>query len=179
MNKALFAAVGAAVLLASSGAHAIQMSGNTNVPQPAKSVSMERYLGRWYELARYEASFQKDCEGVTADYSLRNDGKLGVVNTCRQGSPQGTARSSTATARMVDGSNGTKLKVTFFPPIEGNYWILDHDPKYAWSIVGEPSGRYLWILSRTAKVSESQYDALVQKVKAMGYDTSRLRRTRH
>lgn len=171
--------LGAAVLLTGCSGHLGQSSGNASVPQPVKPVDLTQYLGRWYELARYEASFQKGCEGVTADYALRRDGKVQVVNTCRQGSPQGPARSSGATARVLDGTSGTKLKVSFFPPIEGDYWILDHDSRYAWSIVGEPSGKYLWILSRTPKLPERQYLALVQRVSAMGYDVSKLRRTQH
>lgn len=147
--------------------------------KPAKPVELNRYLGRWYEIARFEASFQKDCDGVTADYSLRSDGKINVVNSCRQGGPQGPARSSTATARVVDPASNAKLKVAFFPPFEGDYWVLDHADDYSWSIVGEPSRKYLWLLSRTPRLSERQYNALVQRAAAMGYDVSKLRRTRH
>lgn len=180
MNRAfLVGCFGVAVLLAGCNSHSGQLSGNANVPKPVRAVDLDQYMGRWYELARYEASFQKGCEGVTADYARRADGKVHVLNTCREGSPTGPSRSSTATARVVDGTSGTMLKVAFFPPIEGDYWVLDHDPRYAWSIVGEPSGKYLWILSRTPNVSERQYQALVQRARVMGYDASRLRRTRH
>lgn len=180
MKKAsLLVASAALSALTACNAQTMQMSGNAAVPQPTKPVDLNRYLGRWYELARYEASFQKGCEGVTADYALRSDGKISVVNTCRQGSPKGPARASSATARVVDGSGGAKLKVQFFPPIEGDYWVMDHDPRYAWSIVGEPTGKYLWILSRSPTVSKGQYQALLMRAKAMGYDTSKLRRTQH
>ncbi|MBN9471423.1 MAG: lipocalin family protein [Bosea sp.] len=152
--------------------------GNARVPEPAKSVELERYLGKWYELARYEASFQRGCEAVTAKYSLRPDGDVRVINTCRQDSPKGPARSAEAVAKPVEGSNGAKLRVSFFQPIYGDYWVLDRANDYSWAIVGEPSGKNLWILSRTPNVSERQYQRLVQRAAGLGYDVSMLRRTK-
>lgn len=178
-KAAIFAIMGAAALLAGCNVHGRQPSGNTSVPAPARTVELNRYLGKWYEIARYEAPFQKGCEAVTADYALRTDGKINVVNSCRQGSPHGALKSSTATARVIDGTGNARLKVQFFPPFEGDYWVLDHARDYGWSIVGEPSGKYLWILSRTPKLDERAYQSLVNRVAAMGYNTSILRRTRH
>ncbi|KQU50675.1 lipocalin [Bosea sp. Leaf344] len=152
--------------------------GNASVPEPRKPVELQRYLGTWYEIARYEASFQRGCEAVTASYSLRPDGEIAVVNSCRQGSPTGPERSAEAVASPVAGSNGAKLKVSFFRPFYGDYWVLDRAPDYSWSIVGEPSGRYLWILSRTPRLSEARVQALVERAKQLGYDTSLLRRTK-
>lgn len=151
--------------------------GNSSVPQPTKAVELGRYLGKWYEQARYEASFQKGCEGVTADYAAKPDGSVAVINSCRQGGLTGPLKTAVASARVVDGSTGAKLKVTFFWPVEGDYWILDHAKDYSWSIVGEPSGQYLWILTRAQKISPHQYDALVTRARALGYDTQMLRRT--
>jgi apolipoprotein D and lipocalin family protein len=166
------AALGAAAfVLAACNPALNQPVGNPNVPEPAKAVELERYLGRWHELARYEASFQKDCEAVTADYSLRPDGDVRVVNTCRKGSPDGPAESAEAVAKLVEGSNGAKLKVSFFGPFYGDYWVLDR------AIVGEPEGKFLWILSRKPNVTARQYDQLVQRAAQLGYDTSLLRRT--
>lgn len=180
MKKApILLIMGIAALLAGCNGHFSQVSGNASVPAPAKPVALNSYLGKWYEIARYEASFQKGCEAVTAEYALRTDGKINVVNSCREGSPDGAQRSSTATARVVEGTGNARLKVQFFPPIEGDYWVLDHAPDYSWSIVGEPSGKYLWILSRTPKLSERAYQSLVQRVAAMGYNTAMLRRTKH
>ncbi|MFC0282166.1 lipocalin family protein [Camelimonas abortus] len=147
------------------------------VPEPAKPVSLERYMGRWHELARYDNSFQTGCDGVTADYALRPDGRVSVVNACRTGGPQGPRRVATATARLVPGAPGNRLKVSFFPPFEGDYWVLDRADDYSWAIVGEPSGRYLWILSRRADVPERVYRQLVGRAAGLGYDVSRLRRT--
>ena len=150
--------------------------GNTAVPQPAKPVELTRYLGRWYELARYEQAFQKDCEGVTADYALRPDGKISVLNSCRK--PDGKLKTATGTAKSVDTATGAKLKVSFFGPFYGDYWVLDHAEDYSWSIVGEPSGRYLWILSREANPGQTQVDALIGRARALGYDTSMVRVTK-
>ncbi len=150
--------------------------GNTAVPQPAKSVELSRYLGRWYEVARYEQAFQKDCDGVTADYALRPDGKISVLNACRK--PDGKRKQAEGKAKLVDTATGAKLKVSFFGPFYGDYWVLDRAEDYSWSIVGEPSGRYLWILTREAQPGQAQLDALIARAQALGYDTAMLRITR-
>ncbi len=151
--------------------------GNIAVPQPAKTVEIDRYLGRWYELARYEASFQRGCEAVTADYSRNADGSIRVLNSCRKGSLDGKLKTATGKAKIADSQTNAKLKVSFFGPFYGDYWVLDHSDDYSWAIVGEPSGRYLWILSRAPKVDADHFSALEQRVKAMGYDWSLLRIT--
>jgi apolipoprotein D and lipocalin family protein len=150
--------------------------GNRAVPEPAKAVELQRYLGRWYEIARYEQSFQKGCEGVTADYSLRSDGSIAVVNRCRK--PDGKITEARGRAKIVEPRSSAKLKVSFFGPFYGNYWVLDHADDYSWSIVGEPSGRYLWILAREPTPPKSEVQALIQRVRDMGYDVSMLLRTK-
>jgi apolipoprotein D and lipocalin family protein len=150
--------------------------GNTAVPQPAKPVEIASYLGRWYEIARYEQGFQKDCDGVTADYSLRDDGSIKVVNTCRK--PSGKVTDAVGKAKVVDPATGSKLKVSFFGPFYGDYWVLDRAVDYSWAIVGEPSGRYLWLLSRQAGLSPAAKDALIARTRALGYDTGMLRITK-
>lgn len=169
--------IGSGLVLAACNPLDNQPVGNSNVPQPAKPVELKRYLGNWYEQARYEAGFQKGCEAVTAEYAQKSDGAVVVVNSCHQGGVTGPSKTAEATARVVDGSNGSKLKVTFFWPIQADYWVLDRAPDYSWSIVGEPSGRYLWILTRKQSVSPRQYAALVERAKALGYDVNMLRRT--
>jgi len=150
--------------------------GNPSVPEPAKSVDLQRYLGRWYEIARYEQGFQKGCEGVTADYSLRADGTIDVVNRCRK--PGGKLSEARGRAKVVDTATNAKLKVSFFGPFFGDYWVLDHADDYSWAIVGEPSGRYLWILNRQATPPEPEVQRLIERVRALGYDTSMLLRTK-
>ena len=150
--------------------------GNLSVPQPNKPVELTRYLGRWYEIARYEQGFQKGCEGVRADYSLRPDGNIDVVNQCRK--PGGKISEARGLAKVVDSASGAKLKVSFFGPFYGNYWVLDHADDYSWSIVGEPSGRYLWILAREATPAEAKVQQLVLRTSKLGYNTSMLLRTK-
>jgi len=154
-------------------------SGNLAVPQPAKSVELSRYLGRWYEVGRYEASFQKDCEAVTADYSLNDNGTIKVVNSCRQVAIDGKLRIAKGKAKIVEGSENAKLRVSFFGPFYGDYWVLDRADNYSWAIVGEPSGRYLWLLARTANPDEDVKSNLLQRAAALGYDVSLIRPTRH
>jgi apolipoprotein D and lipocalin family protein len=150
--------------------------GNTNVPQPAKSVELTRYLGRWYEIARYEQSFERGCEAVSALYSLKPDGKIQVLNRCRK--PSGEISEARGVARIIDPATNAKLKVAFFRPFYGDYWVLDHAEDYSWSIVGEPSGRYLWILARDPTPDKTTVDGLIGRAQAMGYDTSMLIRTK-
>lgn len=153
--------------------------GNRNVPQPAKSVELERYLGRWYELYRYDAPFQKGCEAVSADYSRNMDGSVRIVNSCRKGKVDGPMKTAIGKAKIVDAASGAKLKVSFFGPFYGDYWVLDHSDDYQWSIVGEPSGRYLWILSRDPRPSENLRAMLRHRAEQLKYDWSLVRETRH
>ena len=152
--------------------------GNQSVPEPAKPVELKRYLGRWYELARYENSFETGCEAVTADYSLRPDSLIKVVNTCHQDSVTGPVKSSEGKAKVVPGSENAKLKVSFFGPFYGDYWVIDHADDYAWSIVGEPSGKYLWLLHRQSSISASERQSLYAKIKKLGYNLALLRETK-
>lgn len=145
--------------------------GNPAVPEPAKSVSVNRYVGRWFEIARYEQSFERGCTKVTADYTLRSDGKIQVLNSCSR--PDGTLRIARGLAKTVSASNA-KLKVRFFGPFSGDYWVLDHADDYSWSIVGEPSGRFLWILARQSDPGSEVIERLVERTAQMGYDTSML-----
>ena len=156
--------------------------GNASVPQPAKPVELNAYLGKWYEYGRYEAPFQKGCEGVTAEYSLRDDDMIKVVNSCYQDSLDGKFKQSTGKAKVVADSEGAKLKVSFFGPFYGDYWVLDRGPEgadglYDWSIVGEPSGRYLWMLTREAHPDAATRALLEKRVKELGYDWSLVRMT--
>lgn len=153
--------------------------GNRQVPEPAKAVDLSRYAGKWYELVRYENGFEKNCEGVTAEYASLPNGNIEVVNTCREGATNGKTKVSRGEAKVVDAQRNTKLKVSFFGPFFfGDYWVLDRAEDYSWAIVGEPSGRYLWILSRNATPSAAQIDTLKSRATALGYDASLMRMTK-
>ena len=142
--------------------------------ETVKSVDLKRYLGTWYEIARYDHSFERDCVGVTATYSENPDGSIKVVNRCRKVTLDGPQDVAEGTARVLDRTSNAKLSVTFFWPFEGDYWILDLGPQYEWAIVGEPSGRYLWILSRTPQTDPALRQSLIEKLKAFGYNTNAL-----
>ena len=141
------------------------------------SVDLERYLGKWYEIASYPAWFQKGCTASTAEYSLLPDGKIRVVNRCRKDRPDGPLKESKGKAEIVDTATNAKLKVWFFWPFKGNYWIIDLDPDYKWAVVGEPSREYLWILSRTPTMDEAVYQGILKRLPQKGYDPARLLRT--
>ncbi|PWB73814.1 MAG: hypothetical protein C3F15_08835 [Holophagae bacterium] len=141
------------------------------------TVDLDRYLGTWYEIASYPAWFQRGCTAVTAEYSLRDDGLIRVVNSCHKGALDGKLKQSTGRAKVVEGSNKAKLKVSFFGPFWGDYWIVDLDPEYRWAVVGVPSRKYLWVLSRTRTMDEALYQEIVGRLQAKGYDKARLVRT--
>lgn len=144
--------------------------------QVVSAVDLSRYTGAWYEIARYPNRFQRDCAGdVTATYELRDDGKVRVVNSCRE--ENGDLKSAEGTARVVDPATNARLEVTFFWPFSGDYWIINLGPNYEYAVVGEPSREYLWILSRTPRMDEATYDVLLQRIAKQGYDTSKLVRT--
>ncbi|AYG94926.1 lipocalin [Brevundimonas naejangsanensis] len=154
--------------------------GNSAVPQPAKAVDLNRYAGLWYEIGRYENGFERGCEAVTAEYGLRDDGLVSVLNTCRQGGVDGPVKTAQGRAKVVVGADNAKLKVSFFGPFYlGDYWVLDRADDYSWSIVGEPSGRYLWLLSRAAQPPAQTRATILEHTKALGYDLSLVRETRH
>lgn len=140
------------------------------------SVDLSRYVGQWYEIARLPNRFQKKCaDSVTANYTLRSDDSIQVVNRCRKASGEFTT--ATGKAKIVDKKTNAKLKVTFFWPFYGKYWILDLGPNYEYAVVGEPGRDYLWILSRTPQIDEALYQQLLAKMQARGFDTTRMLRT--
>ncbi len=142
-------------------------------------VDLNRYAGKWFEIARLPNRFQRACASdTTATYTLRPDGKISVVNQCRQA--DGTLKSARGTARVASAKGpNTKLKVTFFWPFYGNYWIIDLDPEYRWAVVGEPGRGYLWVLSRNPRIEEAALAGILERAKQQGYDLRSLLRTKH
>ncbi len=139
-------------------------------------VDLNRYMGKWYEIARYPNRFQKGCAGdTTATYSLKPDGNVQVVNECR--TAEGKTKRATGTAKVTDTATNSKLKVTFFWPFYGKYWILELGPNYEYAVIGEPSRDYLWILSREPKMDDAMYQRLIGKIRTHGYDPSKLMKT--
>jgi apolipoprotein D and lipocalin family protein len=136
-----------------------------------KEVDLERYAGLWYEVARFPNSFEKDCVAATAQYIPNKDGTIKVLNRCRKLKFDGAQDVVEGKARVIGKG---KLGVTFFWPFEGDYWILDLADDYTWALIGEPKGRYLWILSRKPHLEPELKASLEAKLKAFGYNTSAL-----
>jgi apolipoprotein D and lipocalin family protein len=169
------AVVTAGLLLAGKTSRRV---GNPAVPEPLKQVDLPRYLGRWYELARYDSGFGRAYEAVRVDYIQRPDGQIGIVNTARRGSSSGPVRVATERAKVVPGSGNAQWRVASFGVLFWkHYWVLDHDADYNWAVVGEPSGRYLRILTREAVPQTTVQDLLTARARALGFDPHRLRRT--
>lgn len=140
------------------------------VPQ----VDLNRYLGEWYEIARYPNRFQQECPNGKATYSPRPDGRIEVVNECWDADYRQMLRAVRGTARVVDPTNNAKLKVTFFWPFSGDYWIIDLDRDYRYAVVGHPERKYLWILGRDKNMNEPLYQEILSRLAAQDYDPAGL-----
>ena len=166
------------VALLALGACATQPGPNT--PATVGQVDLARYAGLWHEAARFPTSFQDSsrvrCEAVTAQYTLRSDGAVDVLNRCRNAAADGAMRNATAIARSASPRND-RLRVSFFWPFFGDYWIIGLDPDYRWAVVGAPRRDYLWILSRAPVMAEADYAAAVAIARREGFAVDKLQRT--
>jgi apolipoprotein D and lipocalin family protein len=140
-------------------------------------VDLKRYTGTWFEIASYPTSFQKGCTGTKAIYSLRDDGDIDVLNQCYKKGFDGEITSARGKAWVVDETTNAKLKVRFFWPFWGSYWIIDLGKDYDFAVVGHPSRKYLWVLSRTPQMDDVLYYDVLGRITQQGYDTSKLVRT--
>lgn len=154
-------------------------------PATVSSVDLDRYAGKWFEVARFPNRFQRQCvRDVTATYALRPDGRVDVLNRCL--GDKGTRIEASGVARSVDPESNARLEVrfapawlSFLPMVWGDYWIIDLDDRYTTAVVGSPDRRYLWLLSRTPTVPEPVYQRLVASAARAGYAVDQLVRTRH
>ena len=143
--------------------------------QTVPGVDLQRYAGTWYEIANYPHPFQEGCTATTADYSLRDDGRVDVLNRCRQGGLDGELDEARGIARVVDTQSNAKLEVSFFRPFWGDYWIIELAEDYRYAVVGHPGRDYLWILSRSPTMAADDYQGILQRLESTHrYDTSRL-----
>lgn len=138
------------------------------------SLDMNRYLGQWYEIARYDHSFERGLVGCMAEYSLRDDGKIKVLNSGHLNTLDGPYKESTGKAKQRKNGTAGQLQVSFFGPFYGDYDILELAPDYSYSVVGSSSPKYLWILSRTPHMSAATKDKILRNLRLRGYDTSKL-----
>jgi len=143
-------------------------------PPVVKDVDLVKYSGTWYEQARLPLYWENECWGVTVTYRPLPDGRFQVSNTCRLGGPQGQESGHQGLAWVEDNQPAAKLKVQFFWPIRGDYWILALGPNYEWSLVGTPDREHLWILSRTPLLEEAIYQDLVALGQQLGYPVQQL-----
>ena len=154
------------------------------LPRPVTSVDLAKFVGTYYEIARFPNRFQKQCGGnVTASYAIREDGRLDVINRCQKEDGMEAGASGVAKRAANDTSNA-RLKVrfapawlSFVPRVWGDYWILGVGPEYSYAVVGNPTREYLWILSRLPRMSDLAYRQAIEIAASNGYEVSRLVKT--
>jgi apolipoprotein D and lipocalin family protein len=156
---------------------AFLLAGCTGIPgnvTPVKDFTLERYLGRWYEIARLDHSFERGLTRTTADYSLRDDGGVRVINRGYAES-EGKWKEAEGRAYFVEDPGTAYLKVSFFGPFYGSYIVFELDrEEYQYSLVCGPNTSYLWILSRTPELKDEIKARLVARAAALGFDTAEL-----
>jgi len=140
-------------------------------------VDLAKYIGKWYEIASYPNFFQKRCHCTTATYTLSDKGYVIVENRCNRDSATGKLSYIKGKAFVVENSGNAKLKVQFFWPFKGDYWIIDLADDYSYAVVSDPSRKYLWILSRSAKMDVDVYHKIIMRLKEKGFDTLKLHTT--
>lgn len=134
------------------------------------SVDLSRYQGKWFEVALIPNRFQRMCVADTQAEYKQDDDLIRVTNRCRK--EDGSIEKANGVAKIVEGSNNAKLRVSFFRPFYGNYWVLALDPSYQWVLVGEPSRKYGWVLSRTAQLDPSTLNKILDEAEKRGYNRS-------
>jgi len=145
--------------------------------QTVPTVDLKKYAGTWYEIASYPQRFQKGCHGTTAEYTWNEKGYVIVENRCNKGSLTGKPSSIKGKAFVEKNSGNAKLKVQFFWPFKGKYWIIDLADDYSYAVVSHPNKNYLWILSRTAKIQDVTYQQILSRLKEKGFDLTKIQLT--
>lgn len=170
MTKILYLTIASMLFLFSCTKTNSQMIDKTTV----KALDLNRYLGTWYEIARFPHSFEKNLVGVTATYSLRNDGKIKVVNQGYKNTLDGELSVAEGKAKIPDKSQPGKLKVSFFWIFYADYFVLELDENYQYAMIGSSSDNYFWILSRTPQMDSATYEMLLEKARKRGYNLEKL-----
>ncbi|WP_426197482.1 lipocalin family protein [Massilia sp. DWR3-1-1] len=140
---------------------------------PVTPFDSARYLGKWYEIARLDNRFERGLEHITADYSMRPDGGIKVLNRGLDVAKK-EWKQAEGKAYFVEGTDAAYLKVSFFGPFYASYIVFDLDPAYQVSMVSGADKSYLWILSRTPTIDAATRARLVQKAKSLGFETDKL-----
>lgn len=150
---------------------------NAQTLQTVPSVDLEKYSGKWYEIASYPQRFQKGCHCTTAEYTISEKGYVIVENRCNKDSVNGKQSYIKGKAFVEKNSGNAKLLVQFFWPFKGKYWVIDLADDYSYAVVSHPNKKYLWILSRTAKMNDTVYRRIISRLKEKGFDTTKLQVT--
>ena len=150
---------------------------NAQELQTVPNVDLNKYAGKWYEIASYPQIFQKGCHCSTAEYTLSEKGYVIVENRCNKGSVNGKQSYIKGKAFVEKNSGNAKLKVQFFWPLKAKYWIIDLADDYSYAVVSHPSKKYLWILSRKSKMDDTVYQEIISRLKLKGFDLSKLQKT--
>ncbi len=145
--------------------------------QTVPKVDLHKYAGKWYEIASYPQWFQKNCYCTTAEYTISEKGYVIVENRCNRGGLNGKKSYIRGKAFVQKNAGNAKLKVQFFWPFKGDYWIIDLADDYSYAVVSNPDKKYLWILSRTQKMNDGVYQEILSRLKSKGYDLSKLKKT--
>lgn len=140
------------------------------------SVDLEKYAGKWFDIASFPQRFQKGCENTTATYTLTDKGYVIVENRCKKQEEMTYIKGK---AFVLKNSGNAKLKVQFFWPFRGKYWIIELDKNYQYAVVGHPNRKYLWILSREPKMNNVLYEELLKKIESKGFDINKIEKVVH
>jgi apolipoprotein D and lipocalin family protein len=141
-------------------------------------IDLDRYAGRWYEIASFPQRFHRGCVATSATYTRLDADHLRVENECRDGSFDGELRRVEGVAWLTDPDRSeARLQVQFFWPFRGDYWVIELDPEYRYAVVAHPSRDYLWILSRSPTMDPELYEMLLARIADQGFELERLRRT--
>ena len=142
--------------------------------QTVPYVDLNKYAGKWYEIASFPQRFQKGCHRTTAEYTLSDKGFVIVENRCNKDSIDGKQSYIKGKAFVVPNSGNAKLEVQFFWPFKGKYWILDLADDYSYAVIGHPNRKYLWILSRTNTMDHTLYQRILSGIKNKGFDINKI-----
>jgi apolipoprotein D and lipocalin family protein len=149
-----------------------------SVQPPIQSVAMvdqSRWMGRWYQIARLPNRFQKGCTGAYTDFSLRDDGQINVINSCRN-EKDGSLRQEKGHAWVIEPTSNARIKVSFFWPFRSEFWVIGLGKEYEYTVVASPNRKYLWIMSRTPTMSDDLYADIVKEIERQGFDINKILR---
>jgi len=154
------------------------ITSNAQTIQTVPNVDLKKYAGKWYEIASYPQRFQKGCHCTTAEYTLSDKGYVIVENRCNRNSINGKQSYIKGKAFVEKNSGNAKLKVQFFWPFTGKYWIIDLADDYTYAVVSHPNKKYLWILSRTPEMDHAIYQQILSRLREKGFDLTKLQTTK-